>query len=352
MATRILHWLEDRLELSSIRRLAVHKEVPVHRFSWAYFLGGAVLFLLMIQLGTGILLLLYYRPSAEEAYESVQFIVAEVEFGWLIRSMHSWSANLLVGMAFLHLFTTFFMKAYRKPREITWMSGVLLLFLMLAFGFSGYLLPWNELAYFATQVGTDIVGAVPLIGHPLMVFLRGGEQVTGATLTRFFGFHVAVLPALTTLLLLLHLGLVQKHGMSVPPKMIGKPYQTLPFFPNVLLRDIMAWYILLAVLVTLCAFLPWELGSKADPFAPAPQGIRPEWYFIFMFETLKIIPSNVLGIEGETLGVVGFGAAALALIVVPFWDYLARRLGRPGLLTLLGVLAVIYMAVMTLVGYL
>ncbi|HSR53433.1 MAG TPA: cytochrome bc complex cytochrome b subunit [Acidobacteriota bacterium] len=352
MIAKILTWMDDRLDISAMRHLAVNKTVPVHRFSWAYFLGGAVLFLLMIQLATGILLLLYYRPSAEEAYESVQFIVAEVEFGWLIRSMHSWSANLLVGVAFLHLFTTFFMKAYRKPRELTWTSGVLLLFLMLGFGFSGYLLPWNELAYFATQVGTDIVGAVPLIGHPLMVFLRGGEQVTGATLTRFFGFHVAVLPALTTVLILLHLGLVQKHGISVPPKLENKAYKTLPFLPNVLLRDVLAWYVLLAVLVTLCAFFPWELGTKADPFVSAPQGIRPEWYFLFMFETLKIIPSSVLGMEGETLGVLGFGLAALALILVPFWDYLAQRMGRPALLTWLGVLAVIYMAAMTMVGYL
>ena len=167
---------------------------------------------------TGILLLLYYRPGANEAFESVQYIMTRVQFGWLIRSIHSWSANLMIFTAFAHMFSVLFLKAYRKPRELTWVSGVILLFLVMGFGFSGYLLPWNTLAFFATKVGTEIAGQVPIIGKPMMIFLRGGEEVTGATLTRFFGFHVAVLPGLATLLILLHLLLVQRLGMSVPPE--------------------------------------------------------------------------------------------------------------------------------------
>src|SRR6187399_3094628 len=148
------------------------------------------LFLFGVQVFTGILLLLYYRPSAAEAYESVQFIVTQVPFGWLIRNIHSWSANLLILAAFAHFFSVFFLKSYRKPREMTWVSGILLLFLMLAFGFSGYLLPWNELSFFATKVGTGIAGAVPLVGDSLMRFLRGGDDVTGATLSRFYALHI------------------------------------------------------------------------------------------------------------------------------------------------------------------
>src|SRR5208282_326320 len=161
-----------------------HNTVPTHRLSYWYFLGGITLFLFVIQVLTGILLLLYYRPGANEAFESVQYIMTRVRFGWLVRSIHSWSANLMIFTAFAHMFSVLFLKAYRKPRELTWITGVFLLFLVMGFGFSGYLLPWNTLAFFATKVGTEITGQVPVIGTPLMIFLRGGEEVTGATLTR------------------------------------------------------------------------------------------------------------------------------------------------------------------------
>src|SRR6478752_4968455 len=214
--TKTVVWLNDRLGLASIRALIDHKTVPVHSATMWYYFGGITLFLFIIQVMTGVLLLLYYRPSATEAYESVQFIVTKVEFGWLIRNIHSWSANLLIAAAFAHLFSVFLLKSYRKPRELTWVSGMLLLFLMLGFGFSGYLLPWNELSFFATKVGTGIAGSVPLAGPFLLRLLRGGDDVTGATLSRFFGMHVAVLPAVSTALVALHLLFVQRQGMSVP----------------------------------------------------------------------------------------------------------------------------------------
>ncbi|MBM3792400.1 MAG: cytochrome B, partial [Acidobacteria bacterium] len=184
-------WLEERVGWSAAAELLRHKEVPQHRHSVWYYFGGMTLFLFAVQVGTGIMLLLYYRPSAETAFESVQFIMTEVEFGWLIRSVHSWSANLMIAAAFVHLFSALFLRAFRRPRELTWVSGAVLLALSLAFGFSGYLLPWNKLAFFATKVGTDIAGVVPWVGGFLVRFLRGGDEVTGATLTRFFGFHVA-----------------------------------------------------------------------------------------------------------------------------------------------------------------
>src|SRR5512145_1210611 len=209
-------WSRERVPLDPIEEAVRHKTVPVHRHSYAYYLGGMTLFLFGMQVGTGALLLLYYRPSATEAYESVQFIMTRVPFGWLIRSIHAWSANLMVAAAVAHLFSVLLLQAYRRPRELTWMSGVALLLLTLAFGFTGYLLPWNELAFFATRVGTDIAGKTPVIGEFLSTFLRGGEDVTGATLTRFFGFHVAVLPMIATALLLLRLLFIQRQGMSVP----------------------------------------------------------------------------------------------------------------------------------------
>src|SRR4029434_6240178 len=145
-------WLDQRLGLNMAIALAEHKEVPRHRHSVWYYFGGMTLFLFMVQVVTGILLLLYYRPSAETAFESVQFIVTEVQFGWLIRSVHSWSANLLIATLFIHMFSVDFMRAYSRPREVTWLSGVFLLLLAVGFGFSGYLLPWNKLAFFATKV--------------------------------------------------------------------------------------------------------------------------------------------------------------------------------------------------------
>ena len=150
--------MDERVDLSEVRHFIAEKGVPIHTQKVWYYLGGMTLFLFAVQVFTGILLLLYYRPSSAEAYESVQFIVTQVQFGWLIRNIHSWSANLLILLAFAHFFSVFFLKSYRKPRELTWLTGILLLFLMLGFGFSGYLLPWNEVSFFATKVGTGIAG--------------------------------------------------------------------------------------------------------------------------------------------------------------------------------------------------
>ena len=349
-------WLDERLDLSGVRHFIAEKGVPVHTQKIWYYLGGMTLFLFGVQVFTGILLLLYYRPSASEAYESVQFIVTQVEFGWLIRNVHSWSANLLIGLAFAHFFSVFFLKSYRKPRELTWLTGILLLFLMLGFGFSGYLLPWDELSFFATKVGTGIAGAVPVAGRFTLRLLRGGDDVTGATLSRFYGLHVAVLPAVTTALVALHLLFVQRQGMSVPLSVERKlkPGERLPqmrFFPNYILRDVLAWYVVLAVLAALAAFYPWELGTKADPFAVVPPGIRPEWYFLAMFHTLKLLPSHVLGIEGEQLGVVAFGMAAVFLILVPFLDRRASR-GEPSrVFTVLAALGLVYLVTFTIIGH-
>ena len=356
MLQRTMDWIDERVDLSDIRHFIKEKGVPVHTQEIWYYLGGLTLFLLVVQIFTGILLLLYYRPSSAEAYESVQFIVTKVKFGWLIRNIHSWSANLLVAAAFAHLFSVFLLKSYRKPRELTWMSGVLLLFLMLGFGFSGYLLPWNELSFFATKVGTGIAGAVPIGGKFMLRLLRGGDDVTGATLSRFYGLHVAVLPALTTLLVAFHVLLVQRQGMSVPQAIErrlkpGERLRQMPFFPNYILRDVLFWYIALAVLAALAAFYPWELGKKADPFAVVPPGIRPEWYFLAMFHTLKLLPSHILGFEGERLGVVAFGCAAVFLVLVPLLDRRSARGERSPVFTAIGIAGLAYLVTFTIIGH-
>ena len=351
-ADAVRRWLDQRLGINKAIELAEHKEVPHHKHSVWYYFGGMTLFLFTVQVVTGILLLLYYRPSAENAFESVQFIVTEVEFGWLIRSVHSWSANLLILALFIHMFSVYFMSAYRAPREMTWITGVLLLFLSIGFGFSGYLLPWNELAFFATKVGTDIAGDLPLIGDFTLRFLRGGDDVTGATLTRFFGFHVAVLPALTTVVLGLHLFLVQLHGMSVPPGFESREVKKMKFLPNFLLRDLIGWILAIGVLAALAAIFPWELGQKADPFASAPAGIKPEWYFLFMFQTLKYLPAKILFVDGEVVGILAFSLGGLLLFLVPFLNRTPGHGTRKTVFKVFGIVVVVFMVVMTIVGYL
>ena len=353
--TAPLHaWLRERVPVAELLEPLRHKTVPQHRYSVWYYFGGMTLFLFGIQVGTGALLLLYYRPSAAEAYESVQFIMTRVPFGWLIRSIHAWSANLMVASAFAHLFSVLFLHAYRRPREITWVTGVILLFLTLGFGFSGYLLPWNELAFFATRVGTDIATAIPGLGEFVVRFLRGGNDVTGATLTRFFGFHVAILPAVATLLIGLHVWLVQRHGMSVPPsveerlKDHPRAVRAMPFLPHFVLRDLFAWTVVLALLAGLSAFYPWELGTKANPFASAPAGIRPEWYFLWTFQTLKYMPATIAGVNGELFVVLAMSAGAIALLLMPFLTghtSVSRRV-----VAWLGALALSFIALMTTVA--
>jgi cytochrome b6 len=350
---RIYRWVDERVELKGLVDYMGKKYVPVHRHSVWYYFGGVSLFLFIIQVVTGILLLLYYKSGEELAFESINFIMSKVQFGWLIRSVHSWTANLFILSAMIHMFSVFFEKAYRKPREITWITGMLMFFLLLGFGFSGYLLPWNELAFFATKVGTDIAGIVPVVGKPMLVFLRGGDEVTGATLSRFFGFHVAVLPGLFTVFLGIHLLLVQRQGMSEPLHIKEESERkSMPFFPNFVLRDLTLWLLVLNLLAILAVFFPWELGKKADPFAPAPAGIKPEWYFLYMFQTLKYIPGRLWFLDGEVLGILLFGIAGVLWTVVPFWDYKSSRGEQNRLVNYLGLFAVMYIILFTIIGWL
>lgn len=349
-----IDWLQDRAGLEAVQEAVKHKTVPVHAHSSWYFLGGMTLFFFIVQVVTGIMLMLYYRPSAQEAYESVQFIMTQVSFGWLIRSIHSWSANLMVVTALIHFFSVLFMKAYRRPRELTWMSGFVLLALSLGFGFSGYLLPWNSLAYFATRVGTDIAGSVPFIGDFIVRFLRGGDHVTGSTLSRFYGWHVAILPALTTMLLALHLFLVQRHGMSVPPSVEKStaPKRHMPFQPDFLLRDLFGWTLALGVLAALAALFPWELGEKADPFVSAPANIQPEWYFMAVFQALKLVPGgSTLGLENEAIFILVLtGIGALAFLI-PFLDRDVTLRGRSPVVSYVTGATLVAFVAFTALGY-
>ncbi|HSQ60380.1 MAG TPA: cytochrome bc complex cytochrome b subunit [Acidobacteriota bacterium] len=355
LIARAQAWLRERLNIDPIVEFASHKTVPSWKGSFWYYFGGVALFLFVVQVVTGILLLMYYQPGEKTAFESVRFIVTKVKFGWLIRSIHSWAANLFILAIFIHMFSVFFTRAFRRPRELTWYSGFVLLGLAMGLGFSGYLLPWNTLAYFATKVGTTIVAVVPFIGEPIMQFLREGKDVTTATLTRFYGLHVAIFPAVFTAILGLHMLLVQTQGMHQPESWKDLPPErrkSMPFFPNFILRDLLLWLIVLNLLAILAVLFPWELGEKADPFAPAPEGIKPEWYFLFMYQALKYFPAKMGSMDGEVVGILLFGLAGLLWFLVPWWDAKTPKGSRNRTLTYVGIVVLLFMIVMTAIGVL
>ncbi len=211
---RTIDWFEERLRIRGVVEYLINEPMPTG--ARTFFLGGVTLFFFIIQAITGTLLVLYYRPTPEAAYESILLIMNQVNFGWLIRSLHAWSANLMILACIGHMLRVYFQGVYKKPRELTWMVGVLLLGVTLLFGFTGYLLPWDQTAYWASTVGTEIAGAMPLVGGPMLNVLRAGTDITGMTLSRFFGIHVLILPIIISVLLAVHIFLIHQIGLADP----------------------------------------------------------------------------------------------------------------------------------------
>ena len=350
-------WVDKRFGITPLIEFLKHKEVPVgaHSIIW-YYLGGLTLFFFSVQVCSGMLLLAYYQPGEATAYESIRFLTTKVPFGWLVRSIHCWSAHLMILSLCTHMISTMVLKAYRPPRELTWVTGFVLFALALGFGFSGYLLPWNELAFFATSVGTDSMKAVPGIGDWLVQVMRGGPDVSINTLYRFFALHVVVLPLLTVGIVSGHLIFIQRQGMAPPVEHKG-PSRGMKFFPDFAMRDALLWLICLIVLASLAVFLPygpgvpgieWELGKKANPLAPAYPGIKPEWYFLWVYQLLKEFPPHLFGIEGPqaAIGLVSvlFGIWA----GVPWLDRRARADKASPAFTDLAMGALLFLAYLTL----
>jgi quinol-cytochrome oxidoreductase complex cytochrome b subunit len=215
-AARVIDWLDERMGILAVWTTVFDRKVP--KVNWWYTLGSASLFVAVMQAATGIFLTVYYIPTPEEAYDSIDFIMNDVAFGWLIRGMHHWGATLMVVLVFIHMLRVFFYAAYKYPREVTWITGVLLLLVTLGLGFTGYLLPWNQRSYWATAVGSSIIATVPLIGEFFMHVMRGGDDLTFLTLSRFYGVHIWFLPAALFGLIGVHLYLVIRNGISWVPK--------------------------------------------------------------------------------------------------------------------------------------
>jgi quinol-cytochrome oxidoreductase complex cytochrome b subunit len=318
--TRISDWFEERLRARALFDALLHVRIPAD--ARTYYLGGITLFLFVVQVVTGTLLSLYYKPTPDTAYDSVKYITSVVDFGWLIRSVHHWGANLMIICLVLHLARIFVQGAYKYPRELIWIVGVGLLAATIGFGFTGYLLPWDQRAFWATTVGTEIAGGVPAIGDALLQLLRGGPDVTDATLSRFFGMHVLVLPLTIGVLLVVHLTIVHQLGLANPKRPEPRPGRASaavngaveklkPFFPHYILDEVIAWAAMLAVLVVLASVLPAGLEDKANPIE-TPAHIKPEWYFLSVYQLLKVVP-RVVGIAAPIVAVV-------ALALLPFLD--------------------------------
>ena len=215
MATKIGNWLDERLAWRQVWTAIFLRKIP--KVNWLFTLGSASLFLAVNQIVTGILLTIYYVPTPDHAYDSVQYITTQVPMGWLIRGLHHWGASAMVVMVVLHMLRIIFYGAYKFPREVTWFTGVILLIVTIGFGFTGYLLPWDQKAYWATTVGTRIAGTPPVIGEWILLVIRGGEELSAVTLARFYGVHIWVLPTVLLLITLIHLYLVIRIGISAVP---------------------------------------------------------------------------------------------------------------------------------------
>jgi ubiquinol-cytochrome c reductase cytochrome b subunit len=313
--------LEERLGLRPLIRAFLAHPVPGH-LTWKNGFGTIAFILFLIQVGTGYLLAMYYQPTPDHAHESIVMITTTVPFGWLVRSLHVWAANFMVVFVILHMVRVFWHGAYKYPREFNWMVGVLLLGLTVTFGFTGYLLPWNQISYWATVVGTETAAAAPFVGEYLLKLMRGGEQISAVTLTRFYAIHVFVLPLTLVLLLGAHFGMMRLQGFANPYKKApDKPKHYHPFWPHHVLQEFGVAMFVFAALLALATFAPGEIGEKADPYS-TPEHIKPEWYFLASYQFLKFAENFAfLGAWApKAIGVFGQGVAFGALLLLPFWD--------------------------------
>ncbi len=351
---RLQAFLDDRLRYSTVRdflRKQLYKRLPPHT-GWLHVFGSLALLLFVNQFVTGILLLLYYRPTLKEAHESIQYITGEVPFGWLIRQLHAWGATLMMIAVLFHMTRTYFMASFKRPREFTWVLGVIIFIATMLFGFTGYLLPWNQLSYWATTVGTEVVGAIPWVGEYLRQVLLGGPSVGQETLSRFFLIHVTLLPWVLVFLITLHLILMRVHNLAsledVGQEKSYPPESGIPFWPVHMAKEACVAMLCFAVLLTLSVLSPWEIGEPADPLE-TPEGIKPEWYFLPTYQMLKYFS----GPTGKLVGILLSGVPFMLLFMWPFLERgPARHPSRRRWAVRLGYVAVGLALFFGLLGYL
>jgi len=341
---RLYDWIDLRIGAREIvRKELTGYLLPANINEW-YSLGSVLLVIFALQVVTGMLLMVYYVPDADKAFKSVTFIMNELPYGWLIRLCHAVGSNMMVAVLLLHMLSTLMMKSYKSPRELNWVTGFLLFTLVQGISLTGYLLPWSQLSFWATTVATNSAAAIPVAGPYLVEFLRGSKLVGPPTLGRFFAMHVTVIPVIIAATIAAHLFLLKRTGISTPPfgaaqKEAGAPWQPesyhyqshpggIPFFPNYALQDLTSISVYFALFLAVVFYAP-NLLFTPDAFVPAnpfqtPAHIKPEWYFLANYQTLKIFPSELLGLSVQA-------AAMTFLALLPFIDRSPERnpLKRP-----------------------
>ena len=317
-------WFADRLGVSRIEASLAKHTVP--RRGFIFYLGGITLFLLLVQVASGILLTLYYRADATQAHASIERIVGEVPYGDLVHEVHVWAADLFVASLLLHVFTVLVRRSYRAPHEISWVSGVALLLIGIAQAFTGAVLPWSEKAYTDARVGSEFARYVPLVGEWLRRFMRGGEDVDSNTLGHAFGFHVALLPATATLIVAAHLWLLSRHPVVPVVVRPGKPAPpTIPLYPDFFLRLAVAMTGAMVLVLSLAIFAPRALGPAANPRLPSP-GAMPPWYLMPIHAILRAAPREMLGVDGPSFLIGATCVAGVLFLALPFLDRRGSRL--------------------------
>jgi ubiquinol-cytochrome c reductase cytochrome b subunit len=345
MFKKLIDWIDERIELRKLWAAFTDRPIPGGA-SWFYVLGASLVFIFILQMASGIFLALYYAPTPDHAYASVKYIETKAPFGSFVRGMHHWGASFMMVIVALHMLRVFTFGAYKKPREIVWLLGVGLITIVGAFAFTGYLLPWDQKAYWATIVGTNVAGTVPVIGGALLKIVRGGAELGNLTLSRFFAVHTYILPWSLALLAFLHVFLLERAGAGGSWSAEKRARGSEPLFPNQIFRDSLFMLIVFLGLMAFAHFSPAPLEPQADP-TDSTYNPRPEWYFYFVFQMLRIFEGKF-----EVVGTVVLPTLAIiALIVLPFLDRGAERVPkkRPVMMAI-AVLTVITISALTVKG--
>ncbi len=338
-----MDWLDERYRIRAILKPLIDEPIPGGA-KWWYILGSSTLFVFILQAITGIFLAIYYVPTPDHAYDSVKYIDGTL-FGWFVRGIHHWGASAMVILVAVHMLRVFVFGAYKKPRELNWISGVFLLLLVLIMAFTGYLLPWDQKAYWATEVGTSIAGTPPVIGPIIEEALRGGAEMGALTLSRFFSIHTMIVPVLISLFIVFHLLFLTRAGPA--GKWNARPEETSTFYPYQIVRDAVGMLVVFLVLIVFARYVAFPLAVSANPplavFTP-----RPDWYFLFLFEILRLVPGKFELIGTTVIPTI----AGIILLLMPFIDRKAVRdpTKRPVAISIAGIVAV-GLIVLTVAGY-
>ncbi len=343
MVSRIMEWLDERYRLRDVIRPLTDENIPGGA-KWWYILGSATLFAFILQAITGAFLMVYYVPTPDHAYDSITNLDGRI-FSWFVRGIHHWGASAMVILVAIHALRAFVWGAYKKPRELNWISGVFLLLCVLIMAFTGYLLPWDQKAYWATEVGTSIAGTPPVIGPIVEEALRGGPELGALSLARFFAIHTMIIPAILSFFLVFHLLFLIRAGPSGSWAADAKKNQT--FYPYQIARDAIGMLVVFIILIIFARYVAYPLAVSANPplaaFIP-----RPDWYFLFLYQILRIFPGNLELIGTTIIPLV----AVIVLLVIPFIDKSGIRhpLKRPVSMSA-AVIVVAGLVILTIAGY-